>query len=428
MSIFDTLGKIEALLSSIFDNLPNTILIKDKINNRGYRIDFTSDTKIGYDEYTALHAVFSQFISVSNPKYEVSCTYGPHSVEITFNDFLAKFPGMYKIIKSVLFLDFHNSQELINSSISLYELIKSPKFSLLPSQDKRDSYISQLKEVQKSIERYTSEYDVLSVDYVKFSGDIDKLTQVLQRIETEAVLSKKEDAPDQGDNSILIQELQKESRRVASVIGKLKSSVEVNNSKILEISKKNRITVTDSSRQKELTRINKRRNKILEVLSGRQLAILKEIEQTAETDFFRKSASSGEAQKSAQVDEIKANHRLAEERRKQVHAAMTDMKSKINALKLEAMDLEGKIKSEGAPVDMNRLSSENLLLLDTEVTLHEKTVRFLLSYFNHLDPRSFLTIPQRRDLLKKIFPELQVKSISLLPEIRDFENFIEVSE
>ncbi|HNF28635.1 MAG TPA: hypothetical protein PKV80_29485, partial [Leptospiraceae bacterium] len=335
---------------------------------------------------TALHAVFSQFISVSNPNYEVSCTYGPHNVEIAFNELLAKFPGMYKIIKSVLFLDFHNSQELINSSISLYELIKSPKFSLLPSQDKRDSYISQLKEVQKSIERYTSEYDVLSVDYVKFSGDIDKLTQVLQRIETEAVLSKKEDAPDQGDNSILIQELQKESRRVASVIGKLKSSVEVNNSKILEISKKNRITVTDSSRQKELTRINKRRNKILEVLSGRQLAILKEIEQTAETDFFRKSASSGEAQKSAQVDEIKANHRLAEERRKQVHAAMTDMKSKINALKLEAMDLEGKIKSEGAPVDMNRLSSENLLLLDTEVTLHEKTVRFLLSYFNHLDP------------------------------------------
>jgi hypothetical protein len=324
-------------------------------------------------------------------------------------------------------LDFHNSQEFINNSISLYELIKSPKFATLPSQDKRDSYISQLQEVQKSIERYTTEYDVLSVDYVKFSGDIDKLSHVLQRIETESILSKKEETPEPADNSMLIHELQKESRRIAAVIEKLKNSIDLNNSKILEISKKNRITVTDSSRQKELTRINKRRKKIIDVLSGRQLSILKEIEQTAEKDFFIKSASSRDLETSAQVEEIKSSYRLAEERRRQVHNAMTEMKSKINALKLEAMDLEGKIKSEGAPVDINRISSENLLLLDTETTLHEKTVRFLLSYFNELDPRSFLTIPQRRDLLKKIFPELKMKSISLLPEIKDFENFIEVS-
>jgi hypothetical protein len=427
VSIFETLSKIDALLSSIFDNLPNTIFIKDKSNRLGYLIDFTSDIKIGYDEYTALHAVFSQFISLSNPNYEVSCTYGKNNTEISFNELLAKFPGMYKIIKSVLFLDFHNSQEFINNSISLYELIKSPKFATLPSQDKRDSYISQLKEVQKSIERYTTEYDVLSVDYVKFSGDIDKLSHVLQRIETESILSKKEETPEPSDNSMLIHELQKESRRIAAVIEKLKNSIDLNNSKILEISKKNRITVTDSSRQKELTRINKRRQKIIDVLSGRQLSILKEIEQTAEKDFFIKSASSRDLETSAQIEEIKSSYRLAEERRRQVHNAMTEMKSKINALKLEAMDLEGKIKSEGAPVDINRISSENLLLLDTETTLHEKTVRFLLSYFNELDPRSFLTIPQRRDLLKKIFPELKMKSISLLPEIKDFENFIEVS-
>lgn len=430
VSVFDTLGKIESLLTSIFENLPNTILIRKKSEKSGFKIDLTRDKVISHEEYTLLHSVFSQFSPIADPEVIVTCTYGPMNQEIEFTELLKKYPGIYKIIRSVLFLDFHNSAEFINSAISLYELMTAPKFVLLPSSDKRDSYLHQLKELNAAINKYTGEYDVLSADYAQFSKEVDHFGQVVKSLETDRIISEMDETPaDQlSDTDVSIPLLQLESRKVTGLIEKLKKTVSTNEGAILEISKKNRITVTDSSRQKELSRINKRRNKLIETLSGRQLAIVQEVEQLTRQQYSKKSAQSAVDAVGTRTAEVKENLRVAEARRKQVHGTMTDLKTRINALKIEALGVEEKIKSEGIPVDMNRLSSENLLLLDADASLHEKTSRFLLSYFNHLEPRAFLTLKQRRDLLKTVYPNLQLKSVSLISNVRDSENFIEVSE
>lgn len=427
VSIFETIQRIDSLLSSIFENLPNTIFIQNKKTNTGYQIDFTKDEKISAEEYVALHSVFSQFVTIVDPDYVVTCTYGTENKQVDFNTLLQKFPGMHKMVRAVLFLDFHNAQEFINNSISLYELMLPPKFSLLPSSDKKDAYVSQLKDMQKQMTRYESEFDVYTVDYAKFTKDIDTLGRVIQDIEAEITIANQEYI-EKSEEVISTKDLQRDSRRVSALVDKLSRSMDVNNELILEITKKNRITITDASRQKELRRINTRRARLIESLNGRQMSIINDIDQQAKSAFMEKLSGQDGHTRQGKMDELKSNLRVAEERRKQVHTAMTDIKKHINELKLEILSVEERMRSDGAPVDIGRLSAENLLKLDADCTLHEKTARFLLSYFMDMNPQGFLTVAGRRELLKKVYPELAMKSVSLLQTSGDFLNFIEVQD
>lgn len=426
VSIFETIQRVDSLIHSIFENLPRTLFIQNLREEVGFQIDLTQDNKISYEEYSALHSVFSQFVTATDPEIKVSCTCGPLGQTRDFNDLLKEYPGIYRIIRSTLFLDFHNAPEFINNSIALYELISPPKFSLLPSTDRRDSYMAQAKEMNQRLLQHESEFDAYTVDYSKFTRDIDTLGHMITQIEADIAVQNQEFV--EKTSEILVKsDLQEDSRRISKLMDKLSRSLDVNNDRILEITKKNRITVTDSSRQKELRRINARRVGLIESLNGRQAAILQEIDQKAKEAMLKGISGEVDSVRGDKLQELKSSLSLAEERRRQVHGAMTDMKKKINALKLEILEVESKMKSDGAPVDMNRISSENILRLDTESTLHEKTARFLLSYFTAIEPRGFLTIPQRRELLKKIYPELTIKSISLGGGAVDYQNFIEVS-
>jgi hypothetical protein len=77
-------------------------------------------------------------------------------------------------------------------------------------------------------------------------------------------------------------------------------------------------------------------------------------------------------------------------------------------------------------VDADKLVAKNIVSIDKEITPGEKLFRFLSNYFISVDQSNFLSIVDRRTLILRLFPNIKIKSISIIRGVVDEKNFISV--
>jgi hypothetical protein len=124
------------------------------------------------------------------------------------------------------------------------------------------------------------------------------------------------------------------------------------------------------------------------------------------------------------INDLKDKLAVAINTRDKLYERIVEIKNSSNSLQLELQNIDNRISSEITLVDTDKLISRNIVSIDKEITPGEKLFRFLANYFISVDQNNFLSLKDRRNLILKLFPNIKIKSISIIRGVADENNFI----
>lgn len=409
--LFEQVKNLDESFKSLADSLPKKIVIREELTGKVFVLDLHEDTTMSPYEYMLLSSVFHGYVNQQEGIYSIIFSL-PSGEKYSFEDYVGNFPGIHKLLRSVLFLDFYNSLDFINFFCAFYYLV--PVFGLrkIPSSGHKDHMVAIKSDLLHKESELRNQYDSMSLKYSEYSTNIDALKNIIGKIEVDMNLS--EALPDRDSSR-----MSKYEKRI-NRLGKVISSVD----KRLVSLKEKDINLTHLLQSKEINkpedyelkvRVAKRRKEytsLKTLLVNTQSSFMSEIENMFFSEKEAIHLEENRDRDESHYNDIKEKLLVQESKRSTLHTYLSNLKTEINSVRQSILDVESQMTSNFKPVDLDRIIAENVITLDKDVSLVEKLVRFTYSYFSDLEPKTFLTFPERRDLLRRIFGELRIKSLS----------------
>lgn len=418
-SFSDHVRGVDAIIAKLIENLPQGIAISDTINDKEYEINFFEEEWLSHKEFVLLHTLFYQYPVGFNSDVEYSFI-NSSGEKIDAATFLNANTGMLRLMKSILFLDFYNSLDLVYGVFSLYDMIPYLDLKTIPLSDKRDNMVNQKRYIADKIQELQGQYDVINTEYADYVKKVDNLKRLIHQVEiAQSVEAQKPQNPAlQEFESFKIKRDKsvKTLKRLSSSVDSWK--VDLDNLKI---------NVRNVPMQKVLAGKIKKWSRVTEKLGNNIKLLNAEISNGDSVSSSEKTASTAKiSEYEMRVNDLKEKLVTSEDTKNKVYQRLVDIKNSSNSLQMELTSVESKLMNEVAIVDPDKMVAKNIVAIDKEITVGEKLFRFLANYFISIDQSSFLTLADRRAVLLKIFPGLKMKSLSSIGTIADEKNFISV--
>lgn len=411
--------EVDSLISTLIKNLPKKIHIEDNKSGKEFLIDLTEDSSISNYEFILLNKLFYQYSVI----YEDSVKYTFYDFDdntSTAEDYFNRNTGVLRLLKSILFLDFYNSLDLVYGVFSLYDMIPFLDLRTIPVSDKKDMLLNQKRYIADKLRELGGQYDVLNIEYVDYLKKVETLNKLIYQIEVKASVDEaKSNDPvlrDVSNYKNRLVKMQDVHSRVESKISDWKFDLD-----------QLKINERDVSRQKKLSAKIKKWAKVSAKLNG-SIKITK-AEISNYEDVLKKDSSTIESRKSEyakKINDLKERLVTAEDTKTKLYERLSEIKNSSNSLKMELQSIENRMATELTIVDTDKLVSKNILSIDRDITVGEKLFRFLSNYFISMSQSSFISLQDRRALVVRLFPDIKVKSFSTIDGVFDDKHFITV--
>lgn len=414
LDIIQPISQIDTFFDDILGKLPSFFSIENTVTGKVYEIDLIKDPAISQAEFSILYAMLTNY---SSKGLNITCGDG-----VPFPQLVESTPGLSRLLKAILFLDFYSPNDFLNNVISVQDFIPIPKLIPLPSSEKKDIFLNMKKGLMDKISDYQNNYNRLMVEYEKCSQAITTLQSVVAQVTVELSKFGAQQAPviENFDS------MQQRSRKISRIIQAMGTRMERNKSRILEILNLGYIDSKAHTLTEKLKSINARYQTAKEILSGEQGNLLVFIEtesRKSQIAAMNQEQYNEYATKLAQVNSTISQH---EQLKLALNSQISDLKDKSNRLQIEVNEIEARMQIECKPINMDKLISENILELEKPQLLAEKINRFLLYYMSKVSSSKYLDLQQRRAFIDRLFPDLKIKSLNPTPVTLDDKYFIAV--
>jgi hypothetical protein len=414
-SIRAYVDKLEDNLFSLFENLPKGICLVDKNDPANkYLINFENDTNLSHEEYTLLSSVFQQYYHLENDTYDVYFV-GAKNNFIRFSDYTENNVGGFKLLRSILFLDFTNSLEFMHNFFAFYTIDNAPMFKALPSFEKKDTLMSMKEKAQNELDILSNEYDRVKMDLTNQISAMDSMYKVLSDLEVglklhnaTGVITKPKAQENIALYHLKVKKISSILSRIDSHKGKLINFVNY------VIQNPDR-TESDSVKKKMCDAIILKREKLKLKLVNTQNSYLRELNTIAVDKINTEIDDSPKEDVGAKITELRHKLSSIDAKKSELGSNLSNLRDRINSLNLQILDIDNRLVSDFKPVDVDKLAYDNIIALDTPATIAEKLTRFTSAFFMNLNSEGYLKVAGRREFLKKLNPYLKLKSISTYP-------------
>lgn len=418
-SFSEHVQQADAVISRLVESIPEIIFIEDKKLNKEFAINLMEDNSISTHEYVLLQKLFYQYSVVfeDTVSFKFQCQDGNvYEAEEFFN----KNTGILRLLKSVLFLDFYNSLDLVYGVFSLYDMIPFLDLKTIPLSDKKDALLNQKRYISEKIRDLSGQYDVLNIEYVNYSNKVAQFEKLIHEIQVKASVDESK-----SQDPVLVDASNYKSKLLKFKNAHRRISERVENAKVnlddLKINMRNPdLQRVLSSLLKKWTKKEKSISDNIKLMSV-EVSNYDDILKRGETTIAKRQ---GEFNK--KINDLKEKLASAINMRDKLYDRVVEIKNSSNSLQMELQSIENRISSEVTLVDADKLVSRNIVSIDKEITPGEKLFRFLSNYFISVDQSNFLSIIDRRTLILKLFPSIKIKSISIIDGAIDEKNFITV--
>ncbi|MEO0075122.1 MAG: hypothetical protein ABIK31_03310 [candidate division WOR-3 bacterium] len=426
--IRETLIKLQSGLDLICENLPEVLFITNKVTDDVYKIDLINDSSVTYEEYVILSSLFHQYninnLSNNSPMFDIVIVHGGGH-KLSFNEYITKYSGVFKFVKSILFLDFFNPVGFLTSSFDLFP--STPLFSEIPSFDSKNRLVQMKSDLNHKLTYLRHEYDFLANRYENFASDIEKLRSVILEIEF-----KLKELDGKGElnlnNSHIhykgIDYYTERVSRIVSLISKIESIVSALKVESVRIVSENMVDLESIDKKIILDRRINKYGMWKDSLKNLCENYQNEIHNLTMKSYDVMSENNNTEELHQKYFELKNSLMVAESQRYGVMNKIKELKEEINSTQLILLDVENQLSANFKPVDVDKLITENFIKLDKEITLSERIQRFLSSFFVSLESKTYLNLLERREFLHKICPALKMRSLALDGTVPDNGQFL----